>query len=283
VWPIATKALAGVIVTINREGDASIIRGLLREADRKALEASQRKARKVAVSPGEVEAVEVESEVAAPKRTNDGLSEALTRRLAAHRTAALQAVLTGNVQVALVALANTLLRRAFVEDYGFDRSAMQITATAAAHALVSVADDLKVSRAYQAVDNAKAKWRERLPEQRAEWFEWLVGLPQSELLELLALCAALTLNALPSADAVRDADVVARAAGLDMADWWEPTAEGFLDHVSKAQIVQALNEAGPELARDGVEGMKKDALVNTAAGRLRGSRWLPAALRPLAS
>ena len=42
-----------------------------------------------------------------------------------------------------------------------------------------------------------------------------------------------------------------------MAEWWEPTAEGFLSHVSKAQIVRGLKEAGPELARDGVEGMKK--------------------------
>jgi hypothetical protein len=41
-----------------------------------------------------------------------------------------------------------------------------------------------------------------------------------------------------------------------------------------------LKEAAPDLARDGVESMKKDALVNTAAGRLRGTRWLPAALRP---
>jgi ParB family chromosome partitioning protein len=284
VWPTAIKSRAGVIVTVNREGDASMIRGLLREADRRALEGARRRARKDVASAGEVEAVAADGDEAAPTRRNDGLSEALTRRLDAHRTAALQAMLAGNVQVALAALANTLLRRAFFEDYGtFERPVMQINATASAHALVSVADDLEAGRAYQAVEDAKAQWRERLPEQRAEWFEWLVELPQSELLHLLGLCAALTLNALPSADAARDAEVIARAVGLDMADWWEPTAEGFFNHVSKAQIVEALKEAGPELARGGVEGMKKDVLVNTAAGRLRGTRWLPAALRSPAS
>jgi ParB family chromosome partitioning protein len=46
-----------------------------------------------------------------------------------------------------------------------------------------------------------------------------------------------------------------------MADWWEPTAEGYLNHVPKAQIVAALKEAGPDLAGGGVEAMKKDALV----------------------
>ena len=156
---------------------------------------------------------------------------------------------------------------------------MQITATAASHALVSVADDLKAGRAFQVVEAAKATWRERLPDQRAEWFGWLIALPQSELLELLGLCAALTVNALPAAGAAYDANAIASAASLDMADWWEPTAEGFLNHVSKAQIVQALKDAGPDLARDGVEGMKKDVLVNTAVARLAGKRWLPTALR----
>jgi ParB family chromosome partitioning protein len=283
VWPATVKERAGVIVTINREGDASIIRGLLREADRKALEASQRKARKKASPPADGEATDTERERAAPTRLTSDLSEALTRRLAAHRTAALQAVLIGNEQVALAALACTLLRRVFAEDYGSDRPAMQISATASAHALASVADDVKGSRAFQAVEEAKARWRERLPEQRSEWFGWLVGLPQGELLDLLGLCAALTLNALPSVNAGRDVDAIARVVGLDMADWWEPTPEGFLNHVSKAQIVQALKEAGPDLARDGVEGLKKDVLVNTAVGRLHGTRWLPAALRPPAS
>ena len=152
-----------------------------------------------------------------------------------------------------------------------------------AQALLSVADDVKGSKAFQAVEDAKGRWRERLAEQRGEWFALLVGLPQAELIELLGLCAALAVNALPSVNAARDADAIARAVGVDMADWWEPTAEGFLNHVSKAQIVQALKEAGPEMARDGVENMKKDALVNRAAGRLRGTRWLPATLRPPAS
>jgi ParB family transcriptional regulator, chromosome partitioning protein len=283
VWPPAIKARAGVIVTVNREGDASIIRGLLREADRKALEAAQRKSRKEATSCAEVDRADAARESAPPTRTTGEFSEPLMRRLAAHRTAALQAMLAGNVQVALAALTHTLMRRTFIDDYGSDRPAMQINATASAHALLSVADDLTGSQAFQAVQDATTKWRARLPEQRAEWLAWLAGLPQSELLELLGLCAALTVNALPSVGAAFDANAIAGAVGLDMAEWWEPTAEGFLHHVSKAQIVQALKEAGPEFARDGVEGMKKDVLVNTAAGRLRGTRWLPAALRSPAS
>ena len=41
-WPADVKQHAGVIVTIGREGDAEVIRGLLRDTDRKALAASQK-------------------------------------------------------------------------------------------------------------------------------------------------------------------------------------------------------------------------------------------------
>lgn len=64
-----------------------------------------------------------------------------------------------------------------------------------------------------------------------------------------------------------------------MTQWWQPTADGFLAHVSKAQIVQALKEAGPDLADHGAGAMKKDALVATAVSRLVGTGWLPEPLR----
>ena len=73
--------------------------------------------------------------------------------------------------------------------------------------------------------------------------------------------------------------VLDKQSGLDMADWWEPTAEGFLSHVSKAQIVQALKEAGTDPSEDGIGDMKKAVLVVEAASRLAGKRWLPAPLR----
>ena len=102
---------------------------------------------------------------------------------------------------------------------------------------------------------------------------------QPELLDLLALCSASTLNALPNTGAASDANAFAEAVGLDMADWWEPTALGFLNHVSKSQIADALKEAGTELAADEIGVLKKDTLVVRAASQLAGKRWLPLPLR----
>jgi ParB family chromosome partitioning protein len=59
----------------------------------------------------------------------------------------------------------------------------------------------------------------------------------------------------------------------------EATAAGYLNHVPKAQILQALKEAGPGLADSGTEALKKGDLVATAAKRLAGTRWLPQSLR----
>ncbi len=279
IWSPQVIVRAGVIVTVSREGDAQIIRGLLRESDRKALEASQRRARKEQEPRAVREQGDDTSAAPAQLPPMASYSEALIRRLAAHRTVVLQAQLMGNLQVALAALTHTLLRRTFVDDYVADRPAMQINATVAVHTMLDVADDLKGNRAFKAVEAAKAGGHERLPPQRAEWFEWLIELPQPDILELLTLCAALTVSALPNAGTASDANAVARALGLDMADWWEPSAEGFLNHVSKVQIVQVLKEARPDLGLRDVEGMKKDALARTAEGHLKGKRWLPQVLR----
>lgn len=216
-----------------------------------------------------------------PKRAE--FSDALSRRLAAHRTLALQAMLSRNIPIALAALANALAQRVLGDEYRRSGYVLQIAAQPSAYALAASADDAKAAPAWLALQTARDAWIERLPKDRAAWFEWLLVLPQAELLELLALCSALTANALPSAGAAIDANMLVAAVGLDMADWWEPTAEGFLSHVSKAQIVQALKEAGPALDFDGVQDMKKDLLVSTASARLKGRRWLPTLLRPPSS
>jgi ParB family chromosome partitioning protein len=281
-WTPDQKAHGGVIVTIGRDGDVEVIRGLVRDEDRRAIAASVRS--KGATDPGSPDdASDGEppsaSSSAAPERRAPGCSEALTKRLAAHRTMALQAMLAQNAAVALASVVHVFVLRTFGADYPCEASALQVSPQLSAYALEAAADDLKTSRAWLAVRQAKDAWQSRLPEQQGEWFGWLLGLSQAELIDLLALCSALTANALPTAGAAGSANAIAAALGLDMADWWEPTAKAYLNHVPKAQIIAALKGAGPELAGGSVEAMKKDALVMAAASRLVGTRWLPEPLR----
>lgn len=257
-----------------------MIRGLVRDADRRA-NASALKVAGRAASGAESDLPDTStSRPANGEGREPGCSESLAKRLAAHRTVAPQVMLSRNTAVALASLTHVFVQRTFGDEYRRAGSAFQITTQPSAHALVSVADDLKESAAWQFIEAARLGWKQRLPEQPSDWFAWLIALPQADLLDLLGLCTALTLNALPSAGAADDANVIAGAVGLDMADWWEPRAQGYLNHVPKAQIIQALKEAGPDLENDGVDAMKKDVLVVMAAARLAGRRWLPARLRP---
>jgi len=258
------------------------MRGLVRDEDRKAIAASVRS--KGATDPGSPDDASDDephsaSSAAAPERRAPGCSEALTKRLAAHRTMALQAMLAQNAAVALASVVHVFVLRTFGADYPREASVLQVSPQLSAYAVEAAADDLKTSRAWLVVQQAKEAWRALLPEHQGEWFGWLLGLPRAELIELLALCSALTANALPTAGAAGSANAVAAAVGLDMAEWWEPTPGGFLNHVPKGQIVAALKEAGTELACGGVEAMKKDALVTVAVSRLAGRRWLPEPLR----
>ncbi len=194
-WTPEQKAHAGVIVTVGREGDVEVMRGLVRDEDRKAVAAGARSTGRVdrsAHGGTDGDHLGSPSSSAAPERRPLGCSEALAKRLAAHRTMALQAMLAQNTAVALASVVHVFVLRTFGADYPREASALQVSPQLSAYALEAVADDLKTSRAWQAVQQAKEAWQARLPEHQGEWFGWLIGLPQSELIDLLALCSALT-------------------------------------------------------------------------------------------
>jgi ParB family chromosome partitioning protein len=76
------------------------------------------------------------------------------------------------------------------------------------------------------------------------------------------------------------ADMLAEALGLDMADWWEPLGERYLNRVPKGQIVAAVSDAVSSEAAENLRSLKKDAMATKAGELLAGKRWLPEALRP---
>ncbi|MEP7102651.1 MAG: ParB/Srx family N-terminal domain-containing protein, partial [Burkholderiales bacterium] len=81
-WAPDDKAHSGVIVTVTREGDPAVVRGLVREVDRKA-RALSRKA--LGGATGDATGDAADTPVVAAPRTAD-CSDKLLRRLAAHRT-----------------------------------------------------------------------------------------------------------------------------------------------------------------------------------------------------
>jgi ParB family chromosome partitioning protein len=146
------------------------------------------------------------------------------------------------------------------------------------------ADGIGESRAVAAMAARHLAWSERLPEPDRLW-PWIAGQSSEVRLELLAYCVAVSINAVRRrydglATARFDqADLLASAARLDMADWWEPTREHYLDRVSKTLISGAVAEGASPQAAEKIQGMKIDAMAARAEELLKGTRWLPETIR----
>ncbi len=269
VFAPETLAMAGVIVTVDHAGEIAIHRGLLREAEAKALRAQEGQDKQSGSSEG------AEGEAQTP--TLPRISEKLARRLSAHRTAALQAEVARHPQVALVAVVHRLALRVVVNGYGSGDSVINISASPQ-DGLDAYAPDVAQSPAAVQMQEARQAWAERLPEDPAALFAALLALPQDELLSLLAVCVAVTVGAVTPREEAMPAAALAHAVGLDMHAWWTPTAEGYFAHVSKAKTIEAVQVFAPEQAARLLK-LKKSELASEAGRLAMGTGWLPVMLR----
>lgn len=263
----ATRALAGVILTVDRNGALTIHRGLMRDAEAKAM----RLLAKSREDEGESEAESPEGKPTAPR-----LSETLMRRLSAHHTAALQVELARQPHTALAALVHHLLA-SIVDTETFLIRPLCISLRPQ-EGLASHAADLPESPASIAMQELRTSLTRDLPEDNEARFAYLLTLEQGALLHLLALCVALSVNAVTSRASHSSASHLADAVGLDMAAWWSPTAEGYFRHVPKAIIAADAQQFAPEHAARLAKLTKADCAAE-AERLVAGTGWLPTALR----
>jgi ParB family chromosome partitioning protein len=262
-----TLAIAGAIVAVDHTGEVITHRGLLREAEAKALRAQERQGMQAGG----------DSEGEAQQPTTPNISEKLARRLSAHRTAALQAEVARHPQVALVAVVHRLALRVVVDGYRSDDSPINISASPQ-DGLDTFAPDIAQSPALIGLREVRQAWAARLPSDPDALFAELLALPQQELLSLLAVCVATTVGAVTPREDTLLATALARAVGLDMHPWWTPTAEGYFAHVSKAKAIEAVQVFAPEHAAQ-LAKLKKNELASEAEQLAVGTGWLPVMLR----
>ncbi|MGX1996365.1 ParB N-terminal domain-containing protein [Xanthomonas axonopodis pv. cassiae] len=267
------REVAGAIVTIDRNGEAVIHRGLLREAEAKALRTLEKLRRGFGSVEGEAANDEHEDADDAPKAAS--LSDRLAQRLSAHRTAALQIEVARHPHVALAALVHGMVQTVLQEShYGHDlplgvRLKVQ-------DRLEGMAPDWPESPAAVALRELQQVAGEALPDDSAELFAALLAKPQDELVRLLAVCVASTVDVVtPRATAHRPGEELAQAVGLDMAAWWKPTAEGYFNHVSKAVILDAVGAFAPESVTR-LAKLKKADIASEAERLADGTGWMPA-------
>lgn len=260
------KAAAGVVVTVQQDGRGiEIIAGLVRPEDRKAA--------KVAAD------TDVLSTTAAVRK-NGELPESLVRRLTAHRTRAIQAVLSQRGDVALALLVCRLALPVF---YKGTLGAMCLGMRLERPSLEREADDIAQCAASAALIDRHKQLKHTLPKKARDLFPWLLTQPQDQLIALLGCCLAEGIDTVQSR-VTRDEDTEALmlALDIDMADWWQATAASYFKFIKKDDTLAVLKEACAADVAPQCAALKKVELVGAAEAAVRDTRWLPPLLRPVA-
>ena len=142
--------------------------------------------------------------------------------------------------------------------------------------LEGMAPDWPESPAAVALRELQQVAGEALPQDSAELFAALLAMEQGELVRLLAVCVAATVDVVtPRATAHQPGAELAQAVGLDMAAWWRPTADGYFQHVPKAAILEAVGEFAPSHAAR-LAKLKKADIASEAERLADGTGWMPA-------
>jgi len=142
--------------------------------------------------------------------------------------------------------------------------------------LEGMAPDWPESPAAVALRELQQVAGEALPQDSTELFAALLAKSQDELVRLLAVCVASTVDVVtPRATPHQPGEELAQAVGLDMAAWWKPTAEGYFKHVSKAVILDAVGAFAPESVTR-LAKLKKADIASEAERLADGTGWMPA-------
>lgn len=276
-------ARGGVFVILGQDGVARVERGLIRPED---IPAPEPEAAPEGEEAGGAESGEDgEGASAEPDEADeDGgapLSERLVLDLTAHRTMALRDALGASPTVALSALVHSLALFAFYPPY--DRaSCLEIKGVTAY--LDGHAPGIDDTRAGRSIAERHERWAVRLPKEAGDLWAFVEALGATDLLDLLAHCASLTVNAVRAPfdrkpGAWAHADRLAQAVDLDMTGYWAATVASYLGRVTKARIGEAVREAVSEEAAERIGGFKKPEMASEAEALLAGKGWLPSLLR----
>ena len=265
-WLPEDLACAGAVIGIGHGGKLAVERGLVRPEDepdetREAGNGATKAARRMNGSPA--------------------ISEKLVEDLTAHRTAALRTVLAGNADAALAAVVHALALPVF---FPFDaESCLALKLDSAP--LQGSAEGIEDSPAAVKLARRHQFWLRHLPNSAEGLWDWLLAQDTATRLDLLAYCAGCSVNAVrkrherTGTDRLTHADRLALALGLDMTQWWQPTAQSYFRHVPKLRILETVKEAVTPEAAENFAKLKKDALAAEAERRLANTGWLPELLR----
>ena len=186
---------------------------------------------------------------AAPVEDRDDDTAALPEKLIADlttfRTLALRDALANDPDTALLALLHTLSLK-LLYPYGAHMTCVEIQA----HGLLpNTLKDARQTKPAKAIEARTNGWKQALPREARDLWDFLVSLGQEDRRALLAQLVSMTVNAVieprnPGRDRIRHADQLAEMLTLDLGEaGFAPTAENYFGRVTKAEILNAVTDA----------------------------------------
>ncbi len=308
VYDPAEVAIAGAVVSIDHTGNLSIDRGFVREVDEPDAEGELAEesstdpvdavedpgvqaVQRAVITIGDGPAEPAPEEEAEPVETVRPLSDTLVMELTATRTIALQNAVANDPHIAMTVLLHKLCLDA-ARAFGCATSCLEASINETRFVVQN--PELKQTTAALAMKERRDTWKSRLPADEDALWDYLVALDDGARAELLAHLVSLGVTAVderPKYDNGRtspeimrrrilSADRVAQAVGLDMvAEGWQPTADNYLDRVTKPRILDAVREGLGESQAQLIAHLKKGDMAREAERLLAGTGWLPELLR----
>jgi ParB family chromosome partitioning protein len=270
-WTAEAKAIAGVLLSIGRNGEVSATEGLVRNDDEKQAKAYLKQRREGDAADSDADD---EADVAPATGRVSALPKAVNRDLTLARTRAIRLRLSGDPDIALALCVAAMVQRSL------HRSEMIGVSLSAQFRQV---DDLP------ALQEAWSEMEGRLPEDETELLDWALGLSRERLLAVLACVVATSVDLAHEDTSPADlrrqaiADRLAQHLDIDMRQHWTPDLD-FWVRLPKSTLLSELSEA------PGVSGrsersrqdllkaharLRKDELASKVAIAFDGTAYLP--------
>lgn len=215
-----------------------------------------------------------------PVKPKPALPASLVQELTAQRTAAIGIELTKRPDIALAAIVHALAGQLF---YTIPApSCLQLSME-----MPNPGKSIKQPESCKplaAFDEHVTAWAERVPGDEEDLWEWCLEQPQSVLLDLLAVCAAATSDAISRKErsksgSLEHSDALADALKFDMKNWFVVSPENYFMRVSRDQIAGAYREVkGHDVAPSWLK-LKKAEFAKRVSDALADTGWLPVPLR----
>lgn len=271
----------GAVISIQRNGKAEITRNLIRVEHRA-------KSKHPGVSSDNTGAATEPTQQPAGK-----YSERLCRMLTAHKTAILRLQIANHSASALATLVYDMLVDRYGNDLQVHDRCLTLNKDWRATDIEAVDESVENSSAIgefnalvsDMLDGIRG-WLDSKQEQyssRAEALHsYLLFQGVGRQLEILAVVVATHVDLVvgqPEAHGISHG-----AAGWYMEDeitrvWWQPTADSFFGHLSKAQIIDEITDAWDAETASKLAAMKKGEAADEAETLVANTKWLPKIMR----